>query len=152
MKNYYMILLVCVFLSSCKKENTPDVQPKAVEELLTATTWRIEESRIQAGDDPVQRYYKRGGPNNTDDRSSDSLKFKLDHTGSYFFEGKEYSVTWNFTNDEKSNMTLIVHYESAPETVYLENINVTEKYFKYAQYSLMTSKNYVASIMRSPNR
>ncbi|MFT3747375.1 MAG: hypothetical protein QM768_03625 [Agriterribacter sp.] len=148
-----LLLLLCLsifFTSSCKKDDTTNTPTKSVEELLTAETWKVDELRLNNGDNPTQYYYKRGGLANTDNRDSDSLKFNTDKTGLYYYQGVQYTTNWEFTNSDKSRLTLIVNY-TVPETVYWENINVSDDYLRYAQYSLSTSKNYVATVTRIPN-
>lgn len=139
-----------VLLFSCKKDDTPNPPKKSVEQLLTAKTWKVDELRLNTGGNTTQFYYKRGGSANSGDRDSDSLKFNADKTGLYYYLGSQYTTQWEFTSSDKSKLTLVINY-GKPETVYWENIDVSDDYLRYSQYSLPSSQNYVAIITRVPN-
>ena len=149
----YLLSLLCLsalFFFSCTKDDTPTPPEKSVEQLLTAKTWKMDELRLSTGNDATQYYYKRGGSSNTINHDSDSIKFNSDKTGLYYYLGSQYSTEWEFTSSDKSKISLIINYDT-PETVYWENINVSEDYLKYSQYSLPTSQNYVAIVTRISN-
>ena len=145
------IAFTVIILASCQKDPVkPDTPPvKTIEELLTAKTWKADEIRVQLSNNTTS-YYKRGGTTNTGDYDSDSLRFNTDNTGIYYYLGAQYTTTWNFTNTDKSKMTLIINY-SSPLTIDIENINVTATSFKYAQYSSANGISYLASGTRLPN-
>ena len=138
-----LLVLIGVGIFSCKKDSID------VEKLLTGRMWKVEEMKLQAKNSGTFYYYKAGDASSNTNRSSDFLKFNADNTGTYSYEGKEYATTWNFTNDEKTKMTLVVHY-ATPETLYLENMDITFSYFTYAQYKL-GNDGYLASIRRVPD-
>jgi hypothetical protein len=146
-----LIAFSIIILASCQKDPvTPDTPPvKTIEELLTAKAWKADEIRVQLSNNTTS-YYKRGETTNTANYDSDSLKFNLDNTGIYYYLGSQYTTTWNFVNPEKSKMTIILNY-STPLTNDLENINITETYFKYAQYSTAGGISYLSSGTRVPN-
>lgn len=146
-----LAIITIIVYNSCKKEETscpvPET-PKTVEQLLTAKTWKADEIRIQQSNNTTQ-YYKRGSVGTTYD--SDSLKFAANNTGTYYFSGAAYAITWNLTDAAKTKMTVVINQPPAPFTVYLENINITDTYFKYSQYYNGSGITYMASGTRTPN-
>jgi len=144
------IALSVVVLASCKKDSTSSGVPsKTIEQLLTENAWKADEIRVQLSNNTVS-YYKRGQSTNTGNYDSDSIKFEANNTGIYYYLGNQYTTTWNFVNSDKSKITLIINY-STPLTINLENINITQTYFKYAQYSTDGGISYLASGTRVPN-
>ncbi len=146
-KTVALSLATIILLYSCKKDEVEPVS-RTIEELLTSKTWKADELRIQLSNNTTQ-YYKRGVSGNTYD--SDSLKFTNSNTGTYYFSGSAYPITWNFTDAAKSKMTVVINQPPTPLTVYLENIHITETYFKYSQYNLGSGLTYMASGTRVPN-
>jgi hypothetical protein len=145
----FVAFLIIIF-AACKKDHeTANTPTKTIEELLTEKTWKADEIRVQISNNTTT-YYKRGGSANTGTYDTDSLKFNPDNTGIYYYLGTQSTTTWNFINSDKSKMTLIINY-STPLTINLENINITENYFKYAQYSADGGISYLASGTRVPN-
>ena len=145
----FIAFLFIIFVSCSKDSETPSTQSKSLLELLTEKAWKADEVRVQLSNNSTA-YYKRGGAGNTVNYDSDSLKFNTINTGVYYYLGSEYTTTWNFTNSENSKMTLIINYPT-PLTIYLENINITQTYFKYAQYSTNGGISYLASTTRTQN-
>ena len=145
-----IIIISLLNFISCTKDcnNNPTTTTKTPEELLTSKTWKADEIRVQQSNGTSQ-YYKRGGTSNTTNYDSDSLKFSLNNTGVYYYLGTQYSTVWNFTNTDKSKMTLVINY-STPLNIYLENINLSDNYFTYSQY-VITGGSYLASGRRTPN-
>ncbi len=142
----FLILL----MAACSKESTdPTPTTATIEQLLTAKTWKADEIRSQLSNNTTQ-YYKRGGPSNTVNYDSDSLKFNTNNTGTYYFNGIATSTTWNFINAEKSKMTIIINYTPTPLTINWEYVNVAESTLKYTQY-VTGSVSYLASGTRVPN-
>ena len=133
---------------SCKKDCPVEPTPKTQEELLTAKTWKTDEARIQLSNGTAQ-YYKRGAGGNTVNYDTDSMKLNANNTGTYYYLGMQYTMTWNFTNAEKSKMTLVINYP-APVTANLENVTLAETYFGYSQY-VSSGVSYLASVRRLPN-
>ena len=151
--NLKQILVAIVFLLfvSCKKETVyVDVipTPKTSEELLTAHTWKTDEVRAQVSNGTTQ-YYLRGASGNTVNYDSDSIKFTSNNTAAYYYLGSQYSATWNFTNSDKSKMTVVINFPTAA-TLYLENVTLGETTFTYSQY-ITSSPTYLASVRRTPN-
>jgi hypothetical protein len=140
--------LYFLLLSPCKKDCADDSNPKTQEELLTAKTWKTDEARIQLSNGTAQ-YYKRGGSGNTVNYDSDSLKFNTNNTGIYYSTGTQTPITWNFTNGEKSKMTIVISYAS-PLTINLENVTLADTYFSYSQF-VTAGVSYLASVRRLPN-
>ena len=138
-----------IFAISCKKDctTTPTPVVKTPEELLTAKTWKADEIRVQQSNNTAQ-YYKRGVSGTTYD--TDSIKFTISNTGTYYFSGASYTITWNFTDALKTKMTVVINQPPSPITVYLENIQLADTYFKYAQYYTGVV-SYLASCTRVPN-
>ena len=139
-----------LLMAACSKESTdPTPTTATIEQLLTAKTWKADEIRSQLSNNTTQ-YYKRGGPSNTVNYDSDSLKFNTNNTGTYYFNGIATSTTWNFINAEKSKMTIIINYTPTPLTINWEYVNVAESTLKYTQY-VTGSVSYLASGTRVPN-
>ncbi len=142
--------LMILIIGGCKKESTdPTPTTATIEQLLTAKTWKAEEIRSQLSNNTTQ-YYKRGGSSNTANYDSDSLKFNTNNTGTYYFNGTATATTWNFTNAEKSKMTIVISYTPTPLTINWEYINVAENTLKYTQYP-SAGISYLASATRVPN-
>ena len=144
--------LALITISSCEKDSTKPETPKTKtpEELLTAYTWKADEIRTQLSNNTTT-YYKRGGTTNTINYDTDSLKYNIDNTGIYYYLGEQYTTTWNFTNPEKTKLTLVINY-TTPMIVYQENIFIDESHFNYAQYSIKNGVSYLASGRRVPNQ
>lgn len=142
--------LIILIITACEKESTnPAPTVATVEQLLTAKTWKADEIRSQLGNNTTQ-YYKRGGSSNTANYDSDSLKFNVNNTGIYYFNGTTTSTTWNFTNAEKSKMTIVLNYSPTPLTIYWEYVNVEANKLQYTQYA-SAGISYLASGTRVPN-
>lgn len=142
--------ILFIFITSCKKDSTPTPTPvviKTAEEILTGKTWKADEIRVQQSNN-VTQYYKRGVSGTIYD--TDSIKFNTNNTGTYYYSGSVYTTTWNFTDAGKTKMTVVINQPPAPFSVYLENIQLTETYFKYAQY-FTGAVSYLASCTRLPN-
>ena len=149
MKFKLSVIIISLFtLFSCEKDKTTtSTQVKTQEELLTAKVWNLDEMRIVRSNGTTD-YYKRGG--NTFNGNSDSLKFNLNNTGVFYdFLGATYTTTWNFSNSEKTKMTLVINKPSSL-TVMIENIALTETYFSYSEYATVPIY-YLASSRRIPN-
>ncbi|MBK7560879.1 MAG: hypothetical protein IPI68_05020 [Chitinophagaceae bacterium] len=132
---------------SCNKEDT--ITPtKTLEQLLTGKTWKADEIRAQLSNNTAS-YYKRGTVGTTYD--SDSLKFAVNNTGTYYFSGSAYSITWNFSDAGKTKMTLVINQPPTPITIYIENMTISETFLKYAQYFTGPGVTYLASCTRVPN-
>jgi hypothetical protein len=144
-----LVVITSPLSRSCKKELSKDTAVSgSVGELLSQNTWKAQEIRIQFNDNRTL-YYKRGSSGNTYD--SDKLKFDLDGTGTYYFEGASYPTTWIFTDQEKTKMKIVIDQPPRPINIYLENIQVTESLFRYAQYANSGSVSYLASCTRIPD-
>lgn len=141
--------ILVVFIISCTKETTTTPTPifKTVEQVLTEKTWKADEIRVQQSNNTTQ-YYKRGVSGTLYD--TDSIKFNTNNTGTYYYAGSAYATTWNFTDAAKTKMTVVINQPPTPITIYLENIQLTETYFKYAQY-YTGAVSYLASCTRVPN-
>ncbi len=145
----YLMLIVTLFFIACSKESTNTPTTKTIEELLTEKAWKVDEIRLQQANG-VMQYYRRGGGANNVNYDSDSLKFNVNNTGTYYYSGSTYTTTWNFINAEKSKMTLVINY-GTPLTLNLENINITQTYFRYSQYLIAGINSYLASCTRTQN-
>ncbi|MEK7226444.1 MAG: hypothetical protein AAB221_12300 [Bacteroidota bacterium] len=149
--SFGLAIVIIIGYNSCKKEETscpvPET-PKTVEQLLTAKTWKADEIRIQQSNNTTQ-YYKRGSVGTTYD--SDSLKFAANNTGTYYYSGSAFPITWNLTDAAKTKMTVVINQPPTPITIYIENMNITDTYFKYSQYYNGSGLNYMASCTRTPN-
>ncbi len=109
--------------------------------LLTAATWKMEESRVIDGNNMF--YYKRDGKENTINFDNDLYKFNTDNTGIYFYNGQEYKFTWKYLDTEKTKMEMIILYPT-PLVVNFENIMLTASSFKYTRMQKVNGQNFVA--------
>ena len=148
---YSLLLILTLFFVACSKDSTtaPIPTPKTTEELLAEKAWKADEIRVQQANG-IMQYYKRGGSTNTVNYDSDSVRFNLNNTGTYYFSGATYTTTWNFVNAEKSKMTLVINYPT-PLSINIENINITQTYFRYSQYINAGVNSYLASCTRTQN-
>lgn len=146
--SFPFLLGLIIAANGCNKEKNDGPVAKTTEQLLTENTWKADEIRIQMSNNSSS-YYKRNSAGTTYD--SDSLKFAGNGTGNYYFLGSTYSTTWSFTDAAKTKMTIIINQPPAPITIYLENIQLAESFFKYAQYSSAGGISYLASCTRVPN-
>ena len=109
--------------------------------LLTAVTWKMEESRVIDGNNML--YYKREGKENTINFDNDLYKFNADNTGIYFYNGQEYKFNWKYLDTEKTKMEMIILYPS-PLVVNFENMMFTASSFKYTRMQKVNGQNFVA--------
>lgn len=146
-----LIMCLMIVVASCSKDNDDDTNTpdKTIEQLLTEKAWKADELRIQLSNN-TNTYYKRGGTSNTANYDSDSLRFNTNNTGTYYFSGAQYATTWNFIDADQFKMTIVINYPT-PITVNLENIHITQNFFKYAQYSTNAGVSYLASGTRTQN-
>jgi len=151
MKSKLSVISIALFtLFSCKKDDPITIQAKTPEELLTAKTWKLGEMRVVRSNSGTTDYYKRGGTSNTFNGDSDSARFNLNNTGIFYdFLGATYTMTWNFTNSEKTRMIQVIN-KPTPVTIMLENISLSDTYFGYSQYA-SDPIFYLASANRIPN-
>lgn len=145
------ILCLMIVVASCSKDNDDDNTPstKTPEQLLTEKAWKADEIRIQLSNN-TKAYYKRGGSTNTINYDSDSIRFNTNNTGIYYYSGAQYTTTWNFIDADKSKMTIVINY-TTPLTINLENIHITQAFFKYAQYATDVAGSYLAAGTRTQN-
>jgi hypothetical protein len=148
--NLLVAFVTIAFFASCSKD-CPDPQTnQSVEQLLTSKTWKIDELRVQFSDN-TSSYYKRGGIVRGVSYDSDSLKFSLNNTGTYYYGGNIYTTSWTFVNSTKDKMTITVN-RPTPETINLENVQVTSTFFRCSQYNVPSLfVQYLASVTRVPN-
>lgn len=123
-------------------------QPTYEGSLLTAPSWKMDESRVIEGNN--MKYYKRGGAENTVDFDNDLYKFNADNTGVYFFNGAEYKFNWKYQNAEKTKIEMVIQYPT-PLIVSLENIILTATSLKYTRQQKVNGVNYVAFETRLRN-
>ncbi len=109
--------------------------------LLTSVNWQVDESRGMDGNNMF--YYKRGGEENSINFDNDTYKFNTDNTGIYFYNGQEYKFNWNYENDEKTKIKMVILYPS-PLIVNLENIVLTATIFKYTRLQKVNGINFMA--------
>ena len=149
----FILITFALLYAACNKRSYPaqtsDSRMKSTKQMLTQKTWKADEVRVQQSNDEVQ-YYKRGALTNTTDYDSDSLRFNINNTGVYYYEGMATPITWNFVNSEKTKMKIIIHYDPDPLTINWEYVNVTPTRLTYTQY-ITVGTRYLASGTRTPN-
>jgi hypothetical protein len=133
MKKLLLILaILTVGLVSCEKEDNPPPVEKNPEELLTSHPWKIQEIRYLY--DNVLYFYKRGAAQgNSDNFDNESILFKTDKTGTYARNNIQYSLTWEFTNPEKTKLVMDINFPE-PLHIFWENIELSEDELKYTEY------------------
>lgn len=142
-----MILLSIALFSFTNFEHVSN-KLKTTEDYLTSKTWKFDELRAVYRANKVV-YYKRDVFGTELD--SDSVRFSPDKTGEYYSQGKTYKCSWIFLGDLKTKMKLTINTKPV-QTVFLENINITETHFRYVQYdSPTTEATYLAYCVRTPN-
>ena len=114
---------------------------KPNEDLLTVTTWRVEESRVIDGNSML--YYKRGEQGNTINFDNDFYKFNADNTGVYSFNGQDYKFNWKYLDAEKAKIEITILYPT-PLIVNLENVTITATSLKYTRLQKVNGLNFVA--------
>jgi hypothetical protein len=144
---FISFFLLTFFHPAEKEVAVTTLSTNTIEELLTQHNWKADEIRSQLSNNTTQ-YYKRGEKNNTIDYDSDILKFRKNHTGTYYYEGARFSTTWKFTDAKKTKMIIMIGYPD-PVMVNLENIHITTRFFKYTQY-YSGEISYLASCTRLP--
>lgn len=122
------------------------VNPANGDTLLTAASWKVEESRVIDGNSML--YYKRGATGNTVNFDDDFYKFNTGNTGTYSFNGQDYAFNWKYLDAEKTKMEIAVLYPM-PLIVNLENITLTATSFKYTRLQKLNGLNLVAVESRS---
>ena len=115
--------------------------PKAIENSLTAVTWKVDESKVIDGNSMLS--YKRGAAGNTINFDNDFYKFNTDNTGIYSFNGQDYTFNWKYLDAEKTKMEMTILYPS-PLIVTLENITLTANSLKYTRFQKVNGLNFVA--------
>ncbi len=116
-------------------------EPVSTTTLLTAVTWKMEESRVIDGNNVS--YYKRDAPGNSINFDNDLYKFEADNTGTYFYNGQQYKFNWKYLDAERSKMELMILYPS-PLIVTLENITLSANSFKYTRTQKVNGLTLVA--------
>ena len=147
MKLFAISIVVVSFLLS-SFINTKPISTKTTENHLTSKTWKTDEIRMVQRNSNKSLYYKRDVFGN--DYDADSIKFNTDQTGVYYYNGSQYKTTWSFLDDEKTRLKLTIKMGSE-QPVFLDNVNVTESHFRYAQYDALTAPAYIATCSRIPN-
>ena len=121
---------------------------KTTEDYLTSKTWKFDELRTVYRTNKFV-YYKRDVFGTELD--SDSMRLFPDNTAEYYSQGKTYRSSWNFIGGDKTKLKLTINTKPA-QTVFWENINVTETHLKYVQYdSPTTEATYLAYCVRTAN-
>ncbi|MFT3702322.1 MAG: hypothetical protein QM802_08135 [Agriterribacter sp.] len=146
-KSYYL-LLALVLLFSCNKD---EVKPpkKSPLEILTGTTWQIDEIRFLQLNQPY--YYKRGASSgNNANYDNEYIQFNKDNTGVRSDNGEKYPLTWSFTDESKTKIKIVTQ-ESSELVIYWENITYDEAALKYTEYYNRNGTNSLGVATRTPN-
>ena len=143
---YFFVLILLFSLSSCKKEIVTNT--KSPEQILTANSWQPGELRALEAN--ATFYYKRNVTNawNLD---IEYVLFKPDFTGTYGdASGPTFSITWNFTNAEKTGIRWVIQYPQ-PVTINWEGVIYAESKLIYTQFLTRSNgTNSLASGFRIP--
>ena len=140
--------LITFAIASCQKNDDDTPQPeKTPEEILTSTTWRLDEIRFLQNNSPT--YYKRGVTSDPYSFDTESIQFKTDLTGTYKAGGITYDMTWEFIDQAKTKIEFIIDY-ATPLTVNWENIIYGNSSLKYAEYYNRTGTNTLSVATRIP--
>ncbi|MDF2188784.1 hypothetical protein [Paraflavitalea sp. CAU 1676] len=81
------------------------------------------------------RYYSRGGNSNTESFDNEYITFNKDNTGTYVQNnGIQRSITWSFSNEAHTKLTLTLYNTPATFTVTWDNIRYKNKSLYYDDY------------------
>lgn len=152
-KSFFLYLLMLPLIFSCKKVITPIIE-KTTEANLVDKAWLMDEITFVQSNQLY--YYQRGGQSNTAHFDNNTIYFKKDKTGTYSDGGHIYDITWSFDQDDKTKLqyTIYDYQNGAPQegvnsVVYLENVNVSDAYFRYAEiYTHDGEKSVISSVKR----
>jgi len=121
------------------------------EEMLCTKTWKTYEKFSEANNQR-KSYYKRGGSSNTIDLDSDSIKFTLDNTGTYFYLNNKHPLTWNFTNLEKTQFKMIIDFgDEGISHINLDTFSLSENIIKYSRKQITTNLTFYEAGILVPN-
>src|SRR5258705_13668863 len=115
--NTLLLFIVSLFLLySCKKsEDNTSPTPPTPEELLTKSSWKINELRyeqVNASGTGAIYYYKRGTTGNIGNFDNENIVFVNNNTGTFTLGSTVAPITWQFTNTEKTKLQLTINYSS----------------------------------------
>jgi len=101
--------------------------------ILTANSWKLQEMKGVLGG--VNRYYLRGGSSNTESFDNEYITFNQNGTGTYVQNnGIQNSITWSFSNEAHTKLTLTLLNTPATFTVTWDNIRYKNKSLIYDDY------------------
>ncbi len=135
-----------VSLTSCEKETTIYDTVTVIKkdtiiikdtaltvDILTANAWKMQEMRGVLGNS--NRYYLRGGNNNTESLDNEHISFGSNGTATYVENsGIQRSVTWSFSNEARTKLTILFSNTPATFTVTWDNIRYKNKSLDYDNY------------------
>ena len=151
LKSLAIALLFTTAFIACKKDKEdPEPTPETDRTvLLTQNSWQIRHLNQSQGGD--KWYYDRGGSNNTHDYGNDLLQFNTDGSGTYTTSaGNSYTISWQFDNSDKTELTYTINGFNGNLAIKLENIFLDENNFRYSEM-YGTGTNYSGgSIYRIP--
>lgn len=129
-----LVLIAVLVVIGCKKDTATADNAS----LLAKASWNMSEERfaqVNTGGGGAVYYYKKGSTSDIGQLNSLVMKFNADGTGTYAIGAITGTVTWQFTNAEKTKMTWTISYSSGgSQIVYWENIKLTETTLQYSEY------------------
>ena len=132
------ILILSIFLNSCKKDSDNTPAAKTKEEMLTTGIWKIDElrfSQVNTSAGGATYYYKHGITANIANMDNENIQFQANNTGSYTLGAVTSPLVWSFANSEKTKMQFTITYSPTNIlTVNWENVTVSETALKYSEY------------------
>jgi hypothetical protein len=157
MKYFLGLILLGTALISCNK-HLPDFPQVEVsrDSLIVSNTWQIK--HIYSVQNNVVFFYERGGQDNTWNFDNDFLKFNKGGTGTYKTGSTHYDITWQFDNDDKTELSYVIYNyaNGQPSTglnhsVKLENVFLSYTSFRYSEiYTNENGTHTVSSVYREP--
>lgn len=147
-----MLIAVSTLSGPCSKQKLADT--KTVEEYLTGETWVVNELTFLQYN--TLHTYKREGY--SDAFLNDRISFRKGGIGVYTNTyNEEFNTTWQFTDEEKSKITLVIEDYSAgrpakgkSQTVRLENVTVNNRSLRYAEIYTTNGSPTISSVYRIP--
>ena len=153
---FQVALLVSISVSCSKTKTGPTPTTKTPQEYLLNKTW-VFQHLVYVQNNTLGKY-NRGG-SSTIDLGKDAILFKSDGTGVYTNNDSEvFNITWQFTDNSETGMNyMIADYANGHPspgsnlTLTLENINVNDHSFKYAEiYTSLGGNSTISSVERVP--
>jgi hypothetical protein len=122
------VVALCITAFNMENRERESTDP---EEILTSTTWQIEELRFLQNNTPY--YYKQGVTGNVAGLDHESITFNSDHTGIYIAGENKFRLQWEFVDEEKTELQYVLE-EATPLLITWENLKLDGNRLEYTEY------------------